>query len=619
MAGMSTFPTEEQARVIGHRGRPLVVVAGPGTGKTRTVVERMIGLLSENPQRVVSFLTFTRTSRRDTYRMLREAVGRRALDIAEDDFPRISTLHRFAKGLVHRYAAACGRDSNFSVLVEGRGEKHILISDIIDDLGLAVDSRELNRAIIQFRATGQWPAEAQLTASEGIDLIETFERLLRLYNTFDMEGLVLAASDIVSTPPSGLPRVLLQVDEYQDLNPMDQKLVRLVTATQLSEVVVAGDDAQSIYRFRHAHPDGIRELWDAEDWDKIRLPECHRLPAHVLLAAHSLISGKGYLGAEVTLPEDDGKRLLTLQCTASALQTRAVARQIQSVIGTGRRSDGTTLTYGDFMVLCPTNMHVNQVTAALTDTYGIPTKQKSSASIPDDVWKLLVVLRMLNGPDGLALRQWLEAVGLCRSEIRILRREAIQSGKSFYEHCSVLPDDKVAHVFASIDRLNQALVDPLEFREALRHFPSLALAQDASAVIDEIVQYLPSVERMIAYVYERYGVFDAEDEKDEIPEDNRVLVTTMHSAKGLESEFVFIMWLNDTFIPAPGRDIAEEERVLYVALTRARQEVILTFHERYDVMSRRRLREEAMSPFLRSIRHHLDVRRVTASSLQACC
>lgn len=608
-------PTPEQSTVIDQRGRPLVVVAGPGTGKTRTIVERMIELLRENPRRVVSFITFTRTSRRDTDARLRERVGRQAVEIEPESFPRISTLHGFAKSLVHRYAASVGRTEDFSVLVTCQGEKDIVLSEVIEDLNVTLDHKELDRAITQFRATGTWPADPQLTESQRMEVIKAFHFLLKFYDTFDWEGLVLTACQIVERGASDLPPVLLQVDEYQDLNPKDQELVRLVSAAKSSQVVVVGDDAQSIYSMRHAHRDGIRELWESKEWDRVPLRKCHRLPPHIRRAAYSLIKDRGYLGAQVTPPDDDGKRLLTLQCTKPALQIKAVAGYIRSLSENAKKLGGSPLAYRDFLVLCPTNTLVNQTASELTDTYEIPTQQKRG-SIPEDVWKLLLVLRMLSKPDGLALRQWLQVIGLSAARIRAIRQGAIRSGQSLRDYCCGLVDERISRVFESIEGLRQALIEPLQFRRALSEFPCLPTTAEVQATVNEIIEYVPAVARMKGSVYEKYGLIDAEGESDDIPDEDKVLVTTMHSAKGLESEFVFIMWLNATFIPFRGRDYFEEERVFYVALTRARQDVILTFQEKWDRANRRLLGEEAMSPFLNSIANHLDVRRVTASDLR---
>jgi len=198
----------------------------------------MIKLLQENPNRVVSFITFTRTSRRDTDKKLREAVDQKHVGIAHKNFPRVSTLHRFAKSLVHRYAASLGRTENFSVLVTRQGEKNIVLSEVVEDLNVTLDHKELDRAITQFRATGTWPADPQLTESQRMGVIKAFDFLLKFYDTFDMEGLVSTACEILERGASDLPPVLLQVDEYQDLNPKDQELVRLVSAAKSSQVAL---------------------------------------------------------------------------------------------------------------------------------------------------------------------------------------------------------------------------------------------------------------------------------------------------------------------------------------------------------------------------------------------
>jgi len=404
------------------------------------------------------------------------------------------------------------------------------------------------------------------------------------------------------------------VDEYQDLNVKDQELVRLASAEPSSQVVVVGDDAQSIYGRRHARPAGIRELWESEEWERIAFEECHRLPSHILRAAHALIERRGYLGAQMTLPPDDGRRVLTLQCTQQ-VQLRAVARHMQWVLDNGRKRDGTPVTYRDLMILCPTNQQVGEVAVALSQAHGIPTRQKLAGAVPEDIWKLLLVLRLLAHCDALALRQWLPVAGLPSSEIRVLRTQAMHANQSLYDYCSTLRDDSVTNIFVAVQRLRDSVVDAIGFRDALRRFPGLPPSGDVGVVVDEIVEYLPAVGRMIRRVYEKYGVLDAEAESDEMPDEDKVLVTTMHSAKGLEADFVFVMWLNEWLIPSPRRDPAEEERVFYVALTRARQDVVLTFQERYDPTSGRYLRREAMSPFLDAISGHLRIARVTASSV----
>jgi superfamily I DNA/RNA helicase len=129
--------------------------------------------------------------------------------------------------------------------------------------------------------------------------------------------------------------------------------------------------------------------------------------------------------------------------------------------------------------------------------------------------------------------------------------------------------------------------------------------------INEITKQPTSIGSVIRSIHEKFGLLDPEVD---IPDDDKVLVSTMYSAKGLEAEYVFIMWLNATFLPSPDRDVEEDRRVFYVAITRAKQDAIFTFHEKYD--GSRLLKEKAMSPFLQSIGDHLNIRRVKKGDLK---
>jgi DNA helicase-2/ATP-dependent DNA helicase PcrA len=611
-----SFPSEEQKMVIEHRGRPLIVVAGPGTGKTATLVERMISLLSEDPGRKVSFITFTKPSRRDTRSKIEDALGITALAETEFEFPRISTLHGYAKGIVHRYAATIGRRSDFSVLLENRGEKLLILEELISDLELEIDTLDLSKSIACFRAKNRWPDDFQATDSERAQILKHFEALLVFYNTFDMEGLVTAACSMLEDTSNVLPAIYLQVDEYQDLNPADQKLVQLAASNPDSEVVVVGDDAQSIYLFRHANYEGLHELWDSPDWDQISFSECYRLPAHINNAAQALIENEGYLGGRLNPCPDNGKRILTLQCTKSNLQVNAIAKQIRNLKSQGRNRKGEPLTYKDFMVLCPTSAFVNNIANTLQTEFDIPTKRKQPTMIPDDHWRLLLILRMLHSEDSLALRQWLSIANLTDLEISEIRHEAISKNESLYDYCESIGDSRIRAIYDSLDSLRAALSNLDEFRRRLKQFPNLLvedeLFPEVGLTIDEATHTPRSVASVIKFIYEKFGLIEPEGD---IPEDDKVLIASLHSAKGIEADFVFVTYMNSRYMPMPDRDVSEERRLLYVALTRAKQDVILTFHEVFDPSSKRCLRQEAMSLFLHEIKEHLDLQQIRAKDV----
>jgi DNA helicase-2/ATP-dependent DNA helicase PcrA len=136
-------------------------------------------------------------------------------------------------------------------------------------------------------------------------------------------------------------------------------------------------------------------------------------------------------------------------------------------------------------------------------------------------------------------------------------------------------------------------------------FPEIGLT------IDDITKDKRSIGSMIQTIYEKFGIFESENS---FPDENSVLVTTMHSAKGLEADFVFILWLNKGLMPSPSRENEEELRVFYVALTRGKQDVYLSFHEKFE--NNRLLKTEAMSPFLHKINNNLIIKRIRKSDLK---
>ncbi|HAH21603.1 MAG: hypothetical protein A2Y00_05620 [Omnitrophica WOR_2 bacterium GWF2_43_52] len=611
-----SFPNDEQNQVINHTGKPLVVVAAPGTGKTSTIVARMIKLLKENPNREVSFITFTRTSRRDTDKKVKSEVGREAFEDANFEFPRISTLHTYAKSIVHKYAQEIDRQNTFSILINDKNENKLLLSELCNDLSIEIDIDRLYKDLVCYRCADYFPSDSPVPADQRKEILEHYDFLLKFYNTFDMEGIVQSACVILSKAGVDFPKVFLQVDEYQDLNPKDQELIKLISSTTGSQTVVVGDDAQSIYGFRYAHFAGIREIWASKEWEHIRFPKSHRLPANILRASQSLISGENYLGGEVDIPEDNGERINTFQCTTSDLQIDVVACLIDNIKSNKLNRKGQPLTYTDFMVLCPTSSFVNKVAETLENGFGIPTKKKEKTTIPNDCWRLLLLLRMLHSNDSLALRQWLNIMGLDAGKIEGMRKEAMRLDQSLFDYCSGLSERNFEELFSKLKELDECVGDLEEFRAKLLAFPNLQIEEsifdEVGITINEVTKKPNTLGSIIKCIHEKFGLIDSETEvSEDISEDDRVPVTTLYSAKGLEAEFVFIMWLNDNFFPAPNREVKEELRVLYVGVTRAKQDVIFTFYERYDKKKRKRIK--AISPFLQKIVHCINVTRLMKS------
>lgn len=608
-----SFPSEEQKRVINHAGNPLVVIAAPGTGKTSTIVARMIKLLKEDSNREVSFITFTRSSRRDTEGKVKKEAGKAAFEDATFEFPRVSTLHAYAKSIVHKYAQIINRDNNFSILICDKGEHDLLMFELIKDLNLEIETARLFNDLTYYRCMQHFPPDSPIPADKRSEVLQRYDELLKFYNTFDMNSIVHSACYILESGRAEFPQTFLQVDEYQDLNPMDQRLVELASSTGGSQVIVVGDDAQSIYRFRHANPSGIRKLWESDQWDKIRFKDCHRLPVHILRAAQALISGENYLGGEVNLPPDNGVKICTLQCTKSDIQIDAIAALIIEIKNKKKNSKGEALSFKDFMILCPTLAFVGKVSSTLESKYQIPTKQREKSRISDDHWRLLLILRLLHSRDNLALHQWLTIMGVKPDEITQFRHDAMSQGKSLYDYCAQLDHQEIKEFFVHLESIRENIDDIEKFKRGLLGFPRLlitgSLFPEVNITINEATQQPYSLGSIIQYIHEKFGLVDCEGATaEDITEEDKVLVTTMYSAKGLEAEFVFILWLNEGLIPMPNSDSQEQLRVLYVGITRAKQDAILAFHEKYNGL--RLMKTEAMSPFLKKIISYLEIQRI---------
>ena len=609
------FPNAEQRQVIKHRGAPLVVLAGPGTGKTAVLTERMIKLLRDDPERYVVFITFTRFSRRDTAIKVEKAVGEAGKEYAE--IPSISTLHRFCKFLVHKHQAVFDLDRFFPVPIKRQHEEQLILSEVMADIGLRGDVDDLGRLVIQQRATLETACSDSFSENDVLLANTRFEELLHFYGSLDMEGVVRAATQLISDSPDRLPPMFLQIDEFQDLNANDQAFVDALIASQRHEVVIVGDDTQSIYGFRNAFLEGIRTRFDSPEWSRVRLEECHRLPPGVLRAANGLVAGRGYYGAQMQIPQQ-GELIPTFQCTSTTIEKDLVANLVHTYVANEKSRNGDPLEFSNFMILCPARTIADGFAKILEEQLGIPARVVKTREMPKDMWRLVLLLRMIRSNDNLALRQWLKVLGMQPAAIENLRRKAEQESLSLFQMCRQKARGSIQRFFLALDSLRNHKDNILPMLNALRQFPGLNISHEIFSEVGFTEEPDPdsklSTNACIQKVYEDYGVFDVEDNE---PPENAVSVATLHSAKGLEAEVVLLVRLEDRLLPRRDMDEEEQRRLLYVGMTRAKSKLILTFPERYDKSSKRRLQHEAMSPFLHEIREYLTIRRIKRQDISA--
>jgi superfamily I DNA/RNA helicase len=611
------FPNDAQKSVIDHRGKPLVVLAGPGSGKTATLVERIMRILAAEPGGQIAFITFTRMSRRDTARKLEERFGRDVTAQHDDAaLPRVATLHTFAKAVVHRGAHELGLDANVSVLVPDL-EDEVVFEEARADVGIEVDTAAIRRQVEARRYMDTDVATPGITADQAARLLPRIEELLDFYNATDIAGLVNRARLILERDPSIVGGVLLHIDEYQDLNRADQNLVLTLLEVAGCEVVVVGDDDQSIYGARRANPDGIRDLLTRDGWVNVVFRECHRLPGHVLRAAQALLRLQRRPGVDkgVIVPADDGTKVRVYQCTTPAVEVRRIVLDIKRRIEERKASD-RPLKFSDFMVLSPHRKGLTTVGERLVSE-DIPVRVRTRHTVPDELWKVLLLLRMIRTDDQIALRQWLPTLGLSPTAIRKLRHDAEAAGRRLFDQARAVDIPAVKRFLDIIDQLRGSRDDLTAIlgilagaRELQIDERALAMLKSAGTRVCEGGRF--SVSGLVRALYEEYGLLDPEEET---VDEDKVLLSTLHSSKGLESKIVYILHLDDRFIPAANRDPDQEVRVLYVGMTRAKETLELSFAERFEILKYRRLTRDAASPFVLGIADNLEFIRLAAKDL----
>ena len=612
---MDKFPSPEQQSVITHQGKPLVVVAGPGTGKTRTLAERVIRILKEDADSTVVLITFTRTSRRDTRKKIDASVTDFQSVNPELEIPRIATVHKFAKALLHHFAADIGLPNNFRVLIGSAKEDLILVEEALEDIEITSSVADVKTDLIAFRSTDDGKRLKHLTTTQFAKFIGQFATLCKFYGAIDMEGIVPLVREILSKKPEVVPQMYLHVDEYQDLNPLDQGLIKVLVDSARHEIVVVGDDAQSIYGRRHAAPEGIRNLVKDAAWENISFSKSHRLPPHILRASQKLIQGYGYVGGSISLPKDDGQLIRTFSCSKSEYEDIVVGGLIKEIMTRGESRDGNQLEYKDFMILCPSSKQLRTTAACLEQHFQIPIKTRSVSTIPPDYWKLILLLRMVIGDDDLALRQWLPVLDILGEDIATLRHEAMEQSRSLFNQIRLSTDNVLTDFLTKLNQLRSCKDNAPVFIDCLKNFSNLVVSDDlfpdVGLTIDAFESSGSSLSDILEGLYERFGLIDPEDD---ISEEDKVLLATMHSSKGLEAEIVFITRLNRRLLPQPGINREEQLRVLYVAMTRAKQAVFFLYSDVYDLGRGRKV--DGMSPFLEIVKSHLSIERIKKQDLK---
>ena len=617
--------TPTQRSAVDAAERPLLVLAGAGTGKTRTLACRVARLLADGapPERIL-LLTFTRRAATDLMRRARALASGSGPDVGVGNRRIVGgTFHAVGSRLLRQHGHVLGLAPSFTVW--DTADAADLLDLVRFDCGLAARERRFPRketlvSIYSRTVNTARPLSEILTAhwpwcADDVDEIATifgdYTTRKRTLGVLDYDDLLLWWRALLDVPEAG-ERLIgsfdhILVDEYQDTNTLQSDILRRM-GSQHRSVTVVGDDAQSIYSFRAATVDNILRFTDHfPGATVIRLEDNHRSTAPIVATANAVMSG-ATARWEKTLHSP--RRGATPRLRTS-VDEREQADEICAAV-LARTEEGVRLR--DQAVLMRTGHHSAQLEITLHHR-GIPfvkyggLKFLEAAHVKD----LVALLRLLeNSNDELAwfrFLQWFDGIGPAGARKLVATLGVGNGGQpvrrlvedpppvpaaaadEFREICVALGECAGVHgalppVSDQIERLCRAYtpVCSRRFEDAsarLRDLEQLAAiaggVTDRSTFLTDLVLDPPASTGDLA--------------GPPLQDEDWLTLSTIHSAKGLEWDTVHVLGLVDGMIPsdmATGRpeEIDEERRLLYVAVTRAKRSLTLhqplrCYHQRF--------------------------------------
>lgn len=593
----------QQWAVVSAPAGPALVIAGAGSGKTRTLIYRLAYLLEQGAEPAsVLLLTFTRKAAQEMLDRAGQLIGSQAERVVGGTFHSIGNL------LLRRYGRVIGIDPGFTIL--DRADSEDLINLIRNQMGLSDKDKRFPRkgtiAEMFSKAENMLQSLDEIVLSEFDHFAEHLEALTRLRTAYaaakrdrqllDYDDLLVKLRELLDRDGTVRETVARQfrsilVDEYQDTNRLQADLIRKLAATH-NNVMVVGDDSQSIYAFRGATFRNIMDFPSLFPGATIyRLEENYRSTQPILNLANEIISNAvEKYSKRLFTRKLDGPLPALVQAGGENAQSRFVAQRILEL-----REEGIPL--GEIAVLFRSSYHSFDLEVELSRR-DLPFVKRGGFKFIEaaHVKDLLAYLRVVENPlDAVSWNRLLllvEGVGPKKAQdmialfwktsdpAAVLRQASGRVAGSFKELAAMLEETKQAGSVSPAEQVN----------EVYRYY--LPILKDH---YDDYPKRMRDLEQLYAMA-ERYGTLreflddlalEPPDEglgEPEVAErdEERLILSTIHSAKGLEWQCVFVIWVVDGRFPSAysmttEEELEEERRLLYVAVTRAKKYLYLTY------------------------------------------
>ena len=622
---------------------PVLILAGAGSGKTRVLTHRIAYLIEEkgvNPWNILA-ITFTNKAAGEMRERVDQLVGFGSESIW------VSTFHSACVRILRRFIDRLGYDTNFTIY--DTDDQKTLMKEVCRYLQIDTKmykERALLSAISSAKNEMISPEEYRLEAEGDFsrkkiaEVYAEYEKQLRANNALDFDDLLVKAVQLFQTQPDVLEYYqerfrYIMVDEYQDTNTVQFRLIQILSS-KYRNLCVVGDDDQSIYKFRGANIKNILNFEEEfPDAVVIKLEQNYRSTSTILNAANAVIrNNHGRKDKTLWTENPEGEKLVCRQFDNAYDEADYIAGAIQKKV----KEEGAS--YNECAVLYRTNAQSRMFEERFVST-NIPYKVIGGVNFyaRREIKDLLAYLRTIeNGRDDLAVRRIINVPkrGIGLTSINRVQEYAIQKEIGFYE--ALRAADLIPNIGRAVSRLESftALIE--HFKEESGRMTPLALLNDIIETLDyesyleeidmedaesrienveelksKVASYEESCEQTgeqptLSGFLEEVALVADIDNLDE--ESDYVVLMTLHSAKGLEFPYVFLAGMEDGLFPSymtitadDPMELEEERRLCYVGITRAMKELTLTCARRR--MVRGETQYNKSSRFLREIPEEL--------------
>ena len=575
---------------------PLLVLAGAGSGKTKVLTTRIAYLINEknvDPSSILA-ITFTNKAAKEMKDRVIKLIGNIGYSM------KISTFHSFGLSILKEHCDLLGYSKNFTII--DSDDSMTLIKKIVKDLNL--DSKIFNPKMIRNKISGAKnelmdPAEYVRFANTDMEekivsVYERYQKRLKLNNSFDFDDLLMLPIKLLKENPDVLKQYqekfkYVMVDEYQDTNQAQYILTKMMSA-KYKNICVVGDNDQSIYMFRGANYRNILNFEkDYKNTNVILLEENYRSTKNILDVANSIIkNNKSRKDKTLWTNNDDGLKIKYHRSSNEKDESFYVVSEIKKLLNNG-------VPLSEIAVLYRANAQSRNIEEVLLRD-NIPYKVVGAFYFYNrkEVKDLIAYLKLIyNHNDDNSLTRIINVPkrGIGLKAIENLNTKAMLEEKSLYDSLSTQKELDFKRLIDDLSKKSETmslteLVDCIlndskmkeelelektiesEVRlENLEEFKSITKSFEESKGIVSLGEFLEEISL----------VSDVEEYKNNT---NVVTLMTIHSAKGLEFDNVFLIGMEEGLFPHANclndaEELEEERRLCYVAVTRARKRLWL--------------------------------------------